>query len=267
MAGERLQTDNQEGMITESPVTSSSSPSTMYDDSTADATNDTPPSSRHSSDTEHDLISIPEAHGPQLENVLEQMNISALPLAEFQKTRKRRASTKLISQSGDDIRRLIGEDETGTKLIEKVCCGGGCCLLEKAVPNFAINDSERIEVPANPAFRSLNLKLGSLSMSSALTNVMPLAAETISIATVPPSSPPWVSRVSRHPPAFVTPHPPYEVFSAKLHHARELTKEGAEKKTYHFDLDVTDYPEESGEVDFTVGGAVGVCASNSPEVV
>jgi sulfite reductase alpha subunit-like flavoprotein len=47
-----------------------------------------------------------------------------------------------------------------------------------------------------------------------------------------------------------------------VHHARELTKPGAEKRTYHFDLDVTDYPAESGNVDFVVGGAIGVCAPN-----
>ena len=57
------------------------------------------------------------------------------------------------------------------------------------------------------------------------------------------------------------------MFSAKVHHARELTKPGAEKRTYHFDLDVTDYPKESGEVDLVVGGAVGSCAPNSKELV
>lgn len=69
-----------------------------------------------------------------------------------------------------------------------------------------------------------------------------------------------------HPPNFVQPHPPYNVFSAKIFSARELTRPGAEKRTYHFDLDVTDYPEELG-LDFKVGGAIGVSAPNDAAIV
>lgn len=241
--------------------------STVTDD------NETPPSSTNSSEAFPDTSSEPDLtpsykdDAPQLENVLKKMNLSAAPPEEFIKTRKRRASTMLISQNGADIRRLIGDGETGTKLLEKVCCGGGCCFLQKPVTDLAIDDSDPIEEPDNPAYRSLNLKLGSLAMDSDLTNVMPLPLETISFAPVPPDAPPYVSTVQVHPPSYVTPHPPYEVFSSKLHHARELTKEGAEKTTYHFDLDVTDYPEESGDVDFVVGGAVGICAPNQAEMV
>lgn len=68
------------------------------------------------------------------------------------------------------------------------------------------------------------------------------------------------------PPKFVMPHAPYNVYAAKIYSARELTKPGAEKRTYHFDLDVTDYPEEGG-VDFKVGGAIGVMAPNEETVV
>lgn len=71
---------------------------------------------------------------------------------------------------------------------------------------------------------------------------------------------------SIHPPNFVQPHPPYNVYSAKIFSCRELTRPGAEKRTYHFDLDVTDYPEEMG-VDFKVGGAIGVSAPNEASVV
>lgn len=46
-----------------------------------------------------------------------------------------------------------------------------------------------------------------------------------------------------------------------------MTKPGAEKATFHFDIDVTDYPEEGGDVDFKTGGAVGVCPANRPDVV
>lgn len=68
------------------------------------------------------------------------------------------------------------------------------------------------------------------------------------------------------PPSFVQPHAPYHVFPAKIHNTRELTRTGAEKRTYHFDLDITDYPYEGG-VDFKVGGAIGVMAPNDPAAV
>ena len=122
-------------------------------------------------------------------------------------------------------------------------------------------------IPDNDAFRSLCIRLGPLSLDSELTNVVDLPAEIVSFERLSTDAPPVQSTVQRHPPEFVTPHPPYEVYSAKVHHARELTKPGAEKRTYHFDLDVTDYPAESGNVDFVVGGAVGVSAPNSHKLV
>jgi sulfite reductase alpha subunit-like flavoprotein len=81
-----------------------------------------------------------------------------------------------------------------------------------------------------------------------------------------PSTEEHASAVFEHPPAFVQPHPPYSVFSAPVINARELTKPGAEKRTFHFDLDVTDYPDEGG-VDFKVGGAVGICPPNNMDLV
>ena len=124
-----------------------------------------------------------------------------------------------------------------------------------------------VVLPDNDAFHSLQLKLGPLSLDSQLTNIADLPPETLSFRALGREVQPSRSTVHQHPPTFVTPHHPYEVFSAKVHHARELTKPGAEKRTYHFDLDVTDYPEESGDVDFVVGGAVGICAPNSEELV
>ncbi|KAI9669578.1 MAG: hypothetical protein M1817_004621 [Caeruleum heppii] len=180
------------------------------------------------------------------------------------KPRRRRASTKLISQNEDDKRRLIGQGKGATvELVEKVCCGGGCCFLESLEPTS--DTSEPILQPDNDAYRSLNLKLGPLSKHSKLTGTVPLPPQTISFGLIESSEKATVSRAN-HPPSFVTPHPPYNVFSSPLHHARELTKPGAEKRTYHFDLDVTDYPQEGG-VDFVVGGAVGICAPNPPDCV
>ncbi|CAK7220719.1 hypothetical protein SBRCBS47491_004282 [Sporothrix bragantina] len=68
------------------------------------------------------------------------------------------------------------------------------------------------------------------------------------------------------PPFFVQPHPPYHVYPARIHNARELTRPGAEKRTYHFDLDVTSYPAETN-MDFRVGGAIGVVAPNDAKLV
>ena len=76
----------------------------------------------------------------------------------------------------------------------------------------------------------------------------------------------FVSQVDKMPPKYVQPHPPYDVYSAPLYHARELTKPGAEKRTIHFDIDVTDYPDEGG-IDFKVGGAIGICPPNNTELV
>jgi sulfite reductase alpha subunit-like flavoprotein len=124
-----------------------------------------------------------------------------------------------------------------------------------------------VSLPDNDAFRSLALRLGPLGMQTELSDVVDLPPKVVSFSSLDTPTPIPSDDTRRHPPKFVTPHPPYEVFSAPLFHARELTKPGAEKRTYHFDLDVTDYPTESGDVDFVVGGAIGVCAPNAPDVV
>ncbi|KAI9823026.1 MAG: hypothetical protein M1832_002680 [Thelocarpon impressellum] len=179
---------------------------------------------------------------------------------------RRRASTLLLTQ-GEEIRDLIKEQETGTKLLERVCCGGGCCFLESLWTDRAPRFLRPITVPDNDAYRSLKLNLGPLTLASELTNTVPVSPQTVAFAPLPSAEVKPPSEVEHRPPHFLTPHPPYEVYPARLHHARELTNPGAEKRTYHFDLDVTDYPEEGGNVDFVVGGAVGVCAPNSRETV
>lgn len=179
--------------------------------------------------------------------------------------RSRRASTKLISTTPADVRRILA-GAGGTKYVGKVCCGGGCCFLS---PTAQISPELHppVLLPDNDAFRSLKIPLGSLSLETKLTNTIDLPEQTVTLESRQPGHllPPSVSEA--HPPEFVTPHPPYNVFSSKVSHARELTKPGAEKKTYHFELDVTDYPAEGGDVDFVVGGAIGVCAPNSDEIV
>jgi sulfite reductase alpha subunit-like flavoprotein len=112
----------------------------------------------------------------------------------------------------------------------------------------------------------LNLRLGPLALDTELSNVFELPPVTISFEGLPSIEVKHVSTVHKEPPSYVQPHPPYHVFPAPLYHARELTKPGAEKRTFHFDIDVTDYPDEGG-LDFKVGGAIGVCPPNSTEIV
>lgn len=187
---------------------------------------------------------------------------------EFSIPHRRRASTALISASSKDVRRILaGSGEAETKLVEKVCCGGGCCFMDALTEKSLVSSDRLVVPPDNDAFRSLNLELGPLSFESELTKIVDLPPPIISFKSLSSDARPEPSTVRHHPPRFVTPHFPYEVYPSRVNHARELTKPGAEKRTYHFDLDVTDYPVEGGDVEFVVGGAVGVCAPNPGAVV
>jgi sulfite reductase alpha subunit-like flavoprotein len=220
--------------------------------------------SDHSNDSEVPLTPHTE---PQLDEVIEQL--SELPPASVSVTPtqpgRRRASTTLLTQNGEDIRRLLGNGETGTKLIEKYCCGGGCCQAEK-LSQESSSSIVHVELPDNAAFRSLGLNLGSLALDTELTSIAPLSETTVAFEPIPSSEPKHTTSVHSHPPSYVQPHPPYDVFSAPIFGARELTKPGAEKRTFHFDIDVTDYPSE-GDIDFKVGGAIGICPPNDTAVV
>ncbi|KAK5946128.1 hypothetical protein PMZ80_000268 [Knufia obscura] len=189
--------------------------------------------------------------------------------------RKRRASTMLVSQDTADSRLFLGKAQgAATEMIQKACCGGGCCMLKEVKPQPSLSTRDPIRLPQNNAYTSLNLRLnGPLGLESELTGLAELPEKTVSFEPLDvltrqkgDQREPQVKH-DKHPPNFVKPHPPYDVFSAKLHHARELTKPGAEKRTFHFDIDVTDYPEEGGDVEFRVGGAIGVCAPNDPKMV
>lgn len=175
------------------------------------------------------------------------------------------AKTTLITEDPTLLSEAAGDGEPGTQLIRKYCCGGGCCFFSASPPVAAGEGFTPLDLPQNPAFKSLNLKLTNLSQDTEFTNLVEYPERIVSFSPAPKDRK-HSTTVFAAPPKFVQPHPPYDVFSAPLYHARELTKPGAEKRTFHFDIDVTDYPEESG-VDFKVGGAVGVCPSNAPEGV
>lgn len=207
----------------------------------------------------------PERQMDEIVDKLQELPTATVNFNEPAQTRTRRASTTLISENPSDIRRILGDGETATQLISQ-CCGGGCCLLKTLAPNTSSPNFLPVVIPDNRAFRSLNLKLGPLALDSELTDTTPLPPVNMSFEKVPSAEVQHVSAVHKQPPEFVKPHPPYDVYSAPLYHARELTKPGAEKRTFHFDVDVTDYPDEGG-VDFKVGGAIGVCPPNSQEIV
>ncbi|RMD40732.1 hypothetical protein DV735_g4410, partial [Chaetothyriales sp. CBS 134920] len=199
---------------------------------------------------------------------------------DLPRQRRRRASTILVSQNSDDVNRLLGQPGATTQFFQKSCCGGGCCKTRLLRPEEADEISfTPVAPPDNAAFRSLNIRLGHLGLESRLTEVSDLPVQTVFFERLGkpegPDQPEGEKQPARsvgldtltHPPDFVQPHPPYHVYSAPLYHAHELTKPGAEKRTFHFDLDVTDYPVESGKVDFVVGGAIGVCPANDSTVV
>lgn len=183
--------------------------------------------------------------------------------------KQRRASTVLISQNSDDMRRILENvGSSGTQKLQPLCCGGGCCR-SKPLVNFTppLAGVKAITPPDNKAYQCLKLNVDYLTLDSELSNVAPLPEKTVSFSSVPGYAVDVELGPADHPPSFVQPHPPYNVYRAPLYHARELTGSGAEKRTYHFDIDVTDYPAESGNVDFIVGGAIGVCPKNKEEEV
>ncbi|KAF4982029.1 hypothetical protein FZEAL_2279 [Fusarium zealandicum] len=193
--------------------------------------------------------------------------------------RRRRASTRLIAQNARDIQRITGE--TPAEFVGR-CCGGACCMGGQANIEY-----EDVPLPDNDAFKSLGLRLENIPAN--LTGTLEVPEKTVYFTSVPrPITSPADSAISVgsdteslssqsnfltpgagykavdtsiQPPRFVQPHPPHNVYPARVHNTRELTKPGAEKRTYHFDLDITDYPPEE-VFDFKVGGAIGVMAPN-----
>jgi sulfite reductase alpha subunit-like flavoprotein len=197
--------------------------------------------------------------------------------------RRRRASTRLIAQSAADVQRITGES---TSQLVKRCCGGGCCLDLPAKSDVV--EYEHVDFPDNDAYRSLLLKIDGIPTK--LSNIADLPEQIVFLqplrtspsvpSTTEPASPGTGTTLEKalevlkledldtsiQPPSFVQPHPPHHVCPVRIHNTRELTRAGAEKRTFHFDLDVSDYPEEEG-FDFKVGGAIGISAPNDTSVV
>lgn len=223
--------------------------------------------------SDSDAPSTPLTEPQEMPNEERFDKLAELP-ASPHRERKRRASTTYASNS-EEIRRLLGNGG-GTKFLQKYCCGEGCCMLE-ALPLDTDKPGFRpVIAPENDAFRFLLPTLAALSLDTPLTKVIEMPESKLSFASIRRESIAQkfpsethghdVASVNVRPPEYMKPHPPYEIFNAPVYGARELTKPGAEKRTFHFDLDVTEYPAEGG-VDFKVGGAIGVCPPNDPTVV
>ncbi|KAK6951807.1 hypothetical protein Daesc_006332 [Daldinia eschscholtzii] len=241
-------------------------------------------------DSSPDYVSEEEIHTPSVAPSLtysEDSEDQDEPQLPEETPRRRRASTRLIAQSPADVQRITGES---TQQLLNRCCGGGCCMNAQKKEQGV--EYERVPLPDNDAFRSLGLKIDEIP--TVLTKVADMPEQVTflqSIRRVSSTPSPTDSAVSFgsqgssptietklqtlslenldtsiQPPSFVQPHPPFNVFPAKIHNTRELTRPGAEKRTYHFDLDITDYPHGEG-VDFKVGGAIGVSAPNDAAAV
>ena len=206
-----------------------------------------------------------------MDHLIRKMNRPILGI-DFTRTSKPGPSQRLLDQL---------DDSSTTNLIQGQCCGGGSCSRLPSAEAARTPSPARVSalpgLPDNAAFRSLGLRLAPLASRSPLSDIAPLPVCSISLEPVPRESAggvpgeatasPTASPLQCLPPKFVTPHPPYEVFAARIHAARELTNPDAQKRTFHFDLDVTDYPPELDGVDFRVGGAIGVQAPNAPDTV
>lgn len=237
------------------------------------------PSSRDSLDTanestseEDSPVSTPPSETQEMSELTDQMEtLTRRASAPQSSAGRRRGST--INSNTDEIKRLLG-DGTGTTFLEKYCCGKGCCMNQaiKAQPEHI-----GVDLPNNDIFQFLGISLAGLSLDTQLSHIAELPEQTISFGPLRRESisqkfPEEIrhdhdeSTVKMQPPEYMKPHPPYSIFNAPVYGARELTKPGAEKRTFHFDIDVTDYPEEGG-VDFKVGGAVGICPPNDPDMV
>ncbi|KAK9478614.1 hypothetical protein V1514DRAFT_347424 [Lipomyces japonicus] len=164
----------------------------------------------------------------------------------------------------------LSDTETTSDVVsdaDSECCGGGCCMTGTSTPASVDGTPPPflLTPPQTKAFKSLRLPIDRIARIFRLVATAKLPDVNVFFE--------FNSNGSKHvtdeylPPAFVTPHPPYSVQKIPVIDARLLTSADAHKRTYHFDLDVSDYPEEIKDVDFRVGGAVGVCPANDTSLV
>ena len=191
--------------------------------------------------------------------------------------------------SGEDAIETVEAMESGTTCA--ACCDTIAPDVDTILRVSMIEDFDaRLEaLQQNPALRALQLDLTGFSNGQRLTSVFSLPPATLSFETEPlspPATPPSstggiastddglpsamrqlrVAPAHVHPPNFVQPHPPHQVFSAPIIGAHRMTGDGASKRVYHMSIDVSEYPLLPGE-HWLVGGSFGMCAANDDATV
>ncbi|ODV92460.1 hypothetical protein CANCADRAFT_87069 [Tortispora caseinolytica NRRL Y-17796] len=200
------------------------------------------------------------------------------------------------SDDSDNVHWPHSNNHNDSKYKGTVSCGPGCSCAAIAAVQTPVSSSpltpsdhhiKRIypdnvplprinwDFPVNPAFLDLELPLAKISRDYRFFLQQPdRALKHLDIDQTDLKKVSFtVHAKTLHPtdfencPQYVQPHPPFHVHSLPIITSRLLTSPAALKRTYHFDIDVTDYPEEVPGVDFTVGGAVGVCPTNDAAAV
>ncbi|KAK9486562.1 hypothetical protein V1527DRAFT_438750 [Lipomyces starkeyi] len=170
----------------------------------------------------------------------------------------------------------IADPQLDADEVDSECCGGGCCFVSTSTMTPAPSLSGTpppspfagIDFPKTRAFDSLRLPLFKIMRSPRLLGVAMLPLSNIDILWSATAGDENTHRFDNfQAPGYLKPHFPYNVHNVPVLAARLLTGPEAVKRTYHFDLDVTNYPDEMEGVDFRVGGAVGICPPNDPILV
>ncbi|KAL8866165.1 MAG: hypothetical protein Q9198_009009, partial [Flavoplaca austrocitrina] len=117
---------------------------------------------------------------PHVDNDLEILKDEGLIALNPAPPEARRYSDQPIPSDPAEVRKILGEGGENKNLIDKVCCGVGCCKLEALELDPKSKDHVPVVVPDNDAFRSLKLKLGPLSLDSKLTRTLELPDEIMS---------------------------------------------------------------------------------------
>lgn len=206
----------------------------------------------------------------------------------------RQETVQVETLSGGSSRTETIPKDTGGSCA--ACCSGVTFDLDSIVRLQALEPRDveagldRLE--SIDAFRILKIDLQTFQTGSKLSSVPALPPVSVKLEEQQsPISPPATPRTSseshdrsttqnskgntnlhvsalqsQHPPAFVQPHPPHEVYSAAIIHAEQMTKVGASKRVYHLSIDVSDYPLPPGE-SWLVGGSFGMCPANDEDTV
>ncbi|KAK9432267.1 hypothetical protein V1505DRAFT_365969 [Lipomyces doorenjongii] len=195
-----------------------------------------------------------------------------------------RRSRARLTTLGTDFTRVstslaVAYPQLDADQVDSECCGGGCCFLSTSTTTDAATSSSlsgtpppspfaSVNFPTTPAFDSLRLPLFKITRIPRLLGVAPLPLSNIDIVRSATAGDENTHRFDHfQAPGYLKPHFPYNVHNVPVLAARLLTGPEAVKRTYHFDLDVTNYPDEMEGVDFRVGGAVGICPPNDPILV